>query len=617
MEAHGAEAASIVLRDGVIILGAALFFVTLFRRFGLGATLGYLVAGALLGPDGVGLAGTGESLLKIADFGIVLLLFLVGLELNPNRLWRLKQDIFGFGILQVVLSGLAISALVYSATGFTLATSLAIGLPLALSSTAQVLPSLRSSGDINTPSGERAFSILLLQDLSIVPLITIIAAMSRAAPDPAAPPGWQLALYTVGAIVGLVLAGRYIVNPLFRLVGRVSERELFVVAGLFTVLAAAAVMEALHLSTALGAFIAGVMLADSPYRHELETDIEPFRSILLGLFFIAVGMMLDLDAIANRPLFVVGMAAALIAIKAGILFGIAKAFKSSNRRALKLGLLLSQGGEFAFVLFAAAQNSLLIAPEAVSLFGAIVTVSMAATPFLMKLNSWLDRHWSAESDGSHLDGPEKSRTTRAIIIGYGRFGQTVAQMLIGKGVSVTLIDAKPSQIEMSGGFGMKVYYGDGTRLDLLRTAGAPDAEALLFCIDGTSLDSRKLEPILEAFPQAAVFVRAFDRRQVMDLSSVDVAGIYREVFESAVAMGRDVLGALGVEREEIVRVENDYRERDRTRLDSQSESGDLHASKQLMYRPGDGLSGEAGKDGDAGKDGEDAIRPEEPRVQPG
>lgn len=593
MESEGAQAATMVLGDGVIILGAALFFVTVFRQLGLGATLGYLVAGALLGPHGLALVGTGESLLGIADFGIVLLLFLVGLELHPSRLWRLKQDIFGLGVMQVVLSGLAITALVYAATGFSLAASLAIGLPLALSSTAQVLPSLRATGDINTPSGERAFSILLLQDLSIVPLITIIAAMSRAAPDPATPPGWQLGLYTVGAIVGLVLVGRYVVNPLFRLIGRVSERELFVVAGLFTVLASAAVMEALHLSTALGAFVAGVMLADSPYRHELETDIEPFRSILLGLFFIAVGMMLDLNAIATSPFVVVGMALALVAVKATVLFGIAKMFGTSNRRALKLGLLLSQGGEFAFVLFAAAKDSLLIAPEAASLFSAIVTVSMATTPFLMMLNDWLDRRTSRDADGSHLDGPEKSNATQAIIVGYGRFGQAVAQMLIAKDVSVTLIDVKPSQIEIAGDFDMKVYYGDGTRLDLLRTAGAADAEALLFCIDGGTLTAKKLEPILEAFPQAAVFVRAFDRRQVMELAGADLAGIYREVFESAVCMAREALAKLGSSREEVVRVEREYRERDTTRLASQSKSGDIHASKQLMYRPGDGHSEEA------------------------
>ena len=592
---QGGHAAAIVLRDGVIILGAALLFVTIFRRFGLGATLGYLVAGALLGPSGLGLVGRGEALLGIADLGIVLLLFLVGLELHPSRLWRLKQDIFGVGVMQVVLSGLAITVLVYCAADFSLAASLAIGLPLALSSTAQVLPSLRSSGDINTPSGERAFSVLLLQDLSIVPLITIIAAMSRAPPDPAAPPGWQLGLYTVGAIIGLVLAGRYIVNPIFRLVGRVSERELFVVAGLFTVLASAAVMEALHLSTALGAFIAGVMLAESPYRHELETDIEPFRSILLGLFFIAVGMMLDLDVILNSPFFVAGMALALIAVKALILFGIARAFGVPGRQALKLGLLLSQGGEFAFVLFGAAERSLLIAPEAASLFGAVVTLSMASTPFLMKLNGWLDRRTTRKEDGAGLDGPDLSATTRAIIVGYGRFGQAVAQMLMAKNVGVTLIDVKPSQIELSGDFGMKVYYGDGTRLDLLRAAGAGDAEALLFCLDGGRLDSKKMEPILEAFPQAAVFVRAFDRRQVMALSGVDLAGIYREVFESAVCMGREALVRLGFPHEEAKRVEQEYRQRDTTRLEGQSESGDLHAMKQLMFRHDRSLEDEEGR----------------------
>jgi len=581
----GTEVVTSVLRDGVFMLGAALLFVTLFRRFGLGAVLGYLVAGAVLGPDILGLVGGGEQILHIADFGIVLLLFLVGLELHPSRLWRLKRDIFGLGVFQVVLSGLAITALVFYATGFTLAAALAIGLPLALSSTAQVLPSLRGDGSINTPSGERAFSVLLLQDLSIVPLITIIAAMSRAAPDPSAPPGWLLALYTVGAIIGLVVAGRYIVNPIFRLVGRVSERELFIVAGLFTVLASAAVMEALGLSTALGAFIAGVMLADSPYRHELEADIDPFRSILLGLFFIAVGMTLDLDVIAQWPLFVVGMAIALIALKASILFGLAKAFGMETRRALKLGLLLSQGGEFAFVLFAQAEEAVLIAPEAASLFGAIVTVSMAATPFLMKLNDWLDRR-VPKNDVSHLAGPEESSATSAIIIGYGRFGQAVAQMLMAKDVSVTLIDIKPSQIEISGDFGMKVYYGDGTRLDLLRGAGAADAEALLFCIDGDELSAKKLEPILEAFPQAAVFVRAFDRKHVMKLDGADLAGVYREVFDSAVHMGVDALSSLGVGKREIARIERAYRGRDAERLQRQSESGDLHESKHMMFRPG-------------------------------
>lgn len=590
METEAAEiATSLVLRDGVILLGAALLFVTAFRRFGLGAVLGYLVAGALVGPDGFGLVERADDILHVADFGIVLLLFLVGLELHPSRLWRLKHDIFGLGLLQVSISGLLISGLVYLATGFSMAASLAIGLPLALSSTAQVLPSLRSSGEINTRPGERAFSVLLFQDLAIVPLIIIIAAMSRSAPDLSAPPGWQLALYGVGAIIFLVLAGRFLINPLFRLVGRVSERELFVVAGLFTVLASAAVMEALNLSPALGAFIAGVMLADSPYRHELEADIEPFRSILLGLFFVAVGMLLDLTTIAARPFFVIGMAAALITLKAITLFALGKLFRMETRRALKLGLLLSQGGEFAFVLFAAAQGALLIRPEDASLFGAVVTVSMASTPFLMMFNDWLDRR-GARSAGDGLEGPELSEESKAIVIGYGRFGQTVAQMLMAKNVSVTLIDSKPSQIEISESFGMKVYYGDGMRLDLLRLAGAADAKALLFCIDDGNPTKRRLAPVLEAFPQAAVYVRAFDRRHLMELSELDLTWSIRELFESAVTMGKQALGLFGVPEDEIARVESEYRDRDAVRLASQSESGDLHALKETMFRPDNALA---------------------------
>lgn len=582
--AEGAEAAALVLRDVVVMLGAAMLFVTVFRRFGLGAVLGYLLAGALVGPHGLRLVDAPEQILHVADFGIVLLLFLVGLELHPSRLWRLKHDIFGLGLLQVVVTGAVLTVLVYGATGFSWAAALVIGLPLALSSTAQVLPSLQSSGEINTRPGERAFSILLFQDLSIVPLITIVAALSRAPVDPAAPPGWQLGLYTVAAIIGLVLAGRFIINPLFRIVGRVSERELFVVAGLFTILASAAVMEALHLSTALGAFIAGVMLADSPYRHELEADIDPFRSILLGLFFVAIGMMLDIGAIISRPWFVVGMALALIAAKAMVLFVLARRFGMENRQALKLGLLLSQGGEFGFVLFSAAQSAMLIRPEAASLFGAVVTVSMASTPFLMKFINWSERRQTAGESGDGLEGPERAEQAGAIVIGYGRFGQTVAQMLMAKRIPVTIIDSKPSQIEVSGTFGVKVYYGDGLRLELLKSAGAGDAKALLFCLDGERLSRAKLARIMETFPQAAVFVRVFDRRHLISLDGLDLAGMYRELFESAVLMGREALGVFNPSEEDVDRVEQAYRDRDRERLEGQSKSGDLHTLKERMFR---------------------------------
>ncbi|MDQ2878806.1 MAG: cation:proton antiporter [Pseudomonadota bacterium] len=563
-----------ILRDFGVLFGFGLVCVLLFRKLGLGATLGYLVAGALVGPQALHLVGDAEGKIGVAELGITLLLFIVGLELNPQRLWRLKQEIFGLGLLQVVLCGLAVSGVVLLATHSSLAACLALGLPLALSSTAQVLPMLQSAGRLRTPFGERAFSILLFQDLSIVPLITIVAVMSRNPADQHGPPGWLLFLYTVAAIVGLILAGRFILRPLFRIIGNMGEREMFVFAGLFTVIAAAAVMEALGLSTALGAFVAGVMLADSPYRHELEADVEPFRSILLGLFFLAVGMMLDLHAIAERPLFVLGMAAALIVTKAVIVGGIGLAFKMRWRAALALGLLLSQGGEFGFVLFAQAQKALLIAPEAASLFGAIVTLSMATTPFLMSATARLrtepDRH--EEREGPSADG------SNALIVGYGRFGQTVGQMLIAAGIPVTLIDTDIEMIDVAGTFGAKVYYGDGTRLDLLRQAGASEAELILFCIDGDQLDAELIEGVHEAFPQAAIFARVFDRRGLLKIKGAPVAGVVREVLDSAVRMSRMALDSVGVAAEEIDRTEDLYRKRDKERLRAQHETGDLRAA---------------------------------------
>ncbi len=565
-----------LLRDGVVLLGFGLVFVLLFRRIGLGATLGYLVAGAVVGPHVLGLVGDAEAKLGFAELGITLLLFIVGLELNPSRLWRMKHEIFGLGLMQVVACGLAITAIVWLGARFSLPAALALGLPLALSSTAQVLPMLQSSGRMRTPFGERAFSILLFQDLSIVPLITIVAAMSRNPADANAPPGWLLALYTVAAVVGLIIAGRFLLRPFFRLIGNMGEREMFVFAGLFTVIASAAVMEWLGLSTALGAFIAGVMLADSPYRHELEADVEPFRSILLGLFFLAVGMLLDLGAIAERPLFVLAMAAALIATKTGVIMAIGMAFKMTWRQAFALGLLLSQGGEFGFVLFAQAQAGLLIDPEAASLFGAIITLSMATTPFLMGIT----RRFRTEpiAPGIDREGPVADGAN-AIIVGYGRFGQTVGQMLLAQGIPVTLIDTDIEMIDIAGEFGAKVYYGDGTRLDLLRQAGAADAELICMCIDGDQIEPETIAAIHEAFPKAEIYVRAFDRRTLVKLKNGPATYVVREVLESAVKMARLALRGLGVAPAEIDRAEEAYRARDKERLRIQIAAGDIRAAR--------------------------------------
>jgi CPA2 family monovalent cation:H+ antiporter-2/glutathione-regulated potassium-efflux system protein KefB len=575
---HAADGS--ILVDAVPMLGFALFFVLLFRRLGLGATLGFLVAGALVGPHVLRLVGDAEGKMGIAELGIALLLFLVGLELSPSRLWRMRRDIFGLGFLQVALCGIAIAAIVWLVTGSTLAAALALGLPMGLSSTAQVLPLLQSAGRLRTPFGERAFAILLFQDLSIVPLITIVAALSRNPADQGGPPGWLLGLYTVGAIVGLVVAGRFLLRPLFRLIGNLDEREMFVFAGLLTVIASAAVMEALGLSAALGAFIAGVMLADSPFRHEIEADVEPFRAILLGLFFVAVGMTLDLHAISERPFFVAGMALALIAAKAVLIMGLALLFGMKPRGAFALGVLLSQGGEFGFVLFAQAQKALLIEPQAASVFSAIVTVSMATTPFLMMATKRLRAE--PVRAGAQPDGP-RQEGANALVVGYGRFGQTVAQMLIAQKIPVTIIDRDVEMIETAGSFGMKVYYGDGTRTDLLRQAGAAEAELILFCQDGDAMDTEVVEGVHAAFPKASIFVRAYDRRSVIKLKGAPLAGIVREVLESAIVMARRAMDAVGVDGAEIDRTEAEYRRTDIARLKAQKETGDLYAGREGIF----------------------------------
>ena len=571
-----------VMLGGVVLLGAALIAVLLFRRLGLGAVLGYLVAGIAIGPDGLGLIGAPETIMAYSEIGIILLLFLVGLELSPSRLWLLRRDIFLFGPLQVILCGLGMFAVVHFAMpSFSWEAALVLGLPLALSSTAQVLPLLQSRGRMKTDYGEKSFSILLFQDISIVPMLTIVAAVSRAPALEGAIKGWTLALYAVLAIVALVLAGRYLLSPLLRLVGKISERELFIVTGLFTVCVSAAVMQAIGVSPALGAFVAGVMLADSPYRHELEADIDPFRSILLGLFFLAVGMLLDVDVILAQPLFVASLALALVAVKITVIFALGRFFGLKSKQSIIMAMLLSQGGEFAFVLFTAAQQALLIEPEAGSLFGAVVTLSMATTPFLMIIAGKLAARTGKED--VQLDDPALASQANVIIVGHGRFGQQVSQIMQAAGRSVTLIDINPQTIDLSNDFGFKVFYGDGTRVDLLKRAGGEDAQAIFFCIDDRYVTAESLIPVRETFPRTKLFVRAFDREQALKLMEDDGISIMREVFESSIRMSADALKYFGTDREVILDIIAEFRRRDRSRLKAQFNSGDMHAGTRHSF----------------------------------
>ncbi|MEP7350568.1 MAG: monovalent cation:proton antiporter-2 (CPA2) family protein [Sphingorhabdus sp.] len=582
MEEASHSIISSVLFAGVILLGAALVSVLIFRRLGLGAVLGYLVAGIVIGPDVLGLTGDAETILGYSEIGIILLLFLVGLELSPRRLWLMRRDIFVFGPLQVALCGLAMFGVIMTVMpDFTWQAALVMGLPLALSSTAQVLPLLQSRGRLKTDYGEKSFSILLFQDLSIVPLLTIVAALSRAPVPEGAISGWRLVIYALLAIVALVLAGRYLLSPLLRLVGKISERELFIVTGLFTVCASAALMQMIGVSAALGAFVAGVMLAESPYRHELEADIDPFRSILLGLFFLAVGMMLDLDVIAAQPWLVVGLAVALIAVKTSVIFLLGRFFGLTSSASIIMALLLSQGGEFGFVLFAAAQQALLIEPEAASLFGAVVTLSMASTPFLMILAGKLATRKAA--DAVQLDDPGLAAQANVIIVGHGRFGQNVSEIMQAAGRSVTVIDIKPAQIDRSGQFGRKVFYGDGTRIDLLSRAGADEACAIFFCMDDRSVDAETLEPVRATFPNTKLFVRAYDRQQAIALMADPDLSIIREVFESSVKLAGDALYSLGISKANVEKVLTEFRLRDTTRLATQFDTGNIRAGSRHSF----------------------------------
>ena len=580
-----------LLREAVVYLAAAAVFVPMFTRLRLGAVLGYLAAGIIIGPEALKLIGDPASALTFAEFGVVLLLFVVGLELNPARLWALRRDIFGLGTLQVVVCGFAIAGALMLITAFTWQAALVVGLALALSSTALDIQLLKDQDRLNTPLGERVISILLMQDLAIVPLLLVTTALSRL-PDPDARGGWELVGVTALAIVALVIAGRLLLKPLFRLIAMTGAREVFVIGALLTVLSASFLMSMLGVSMAMGAFIAGVMLADSPYRHEVEADIEPFRGLLLGLFFMAVGMTLDLDVIFANPGRILLFVLVLVAVKSLFIAALCRLFGSNWRDAGRTGILLSQGGEFAFVILAAATGGLLIYPEAASLFTAVVTLSMASTPLLLALWNRLPEPEGRAEGGSSYDGPEKAAPGRVIVIGYGRFGQIVTQMLHARGLDVVLIDTKPDQIDRSREFGWTVYYGDGFRPDVLRAAGAGQAQ-LLVVTSGGAWEPHRLDGVRAAFPHLRIVARAHDRTHYMRLVSADIDLAVRELFHSAIELGRIVLAESGTPEETIDAITREYIRRDRERLALQVASGDIMAGRETIFRPGQNWRPEA------------------------
>ncbi|MBU6165601.1 MAG: monovalent cation:proton antiporter-2 (CPA2) family protein [Alphaproteobacteria bacterium] len=573
-----------LLRDAVVYLAAAVVLVPLFVRFRLGAVLGYLAAGILIGPSLLGLVANAQQTLHFAEFGVVLLLFVIGLELQPSRLWALRRDIFGLGAAQVILCGLALTGLLLALTSLTWQAALVVGLPLGLSSTALVIQLLGERQLAATAFGERSFAMLLFQDLAIVPLLTVVAALSRA-PVANPEPGWLMAAKTLGALAFLVAVGRWVLPRLFRIIGTLGAREAFVAAALLSVLGSALLMASLGLSMALGAFVAGVMLAESPYRHALETDIEPFRGLMLGLFFIAIGMSLDLAVMRDNLGLLIALVVGVMAVKTVVIAALARQFGTDWRRAGEMGMLLAQGGEFGFVLFGEAERGLLISHSAAQLFGAVVTCSMALTPLLFRLAM---RLFERAEDAGRRDGPEAAGSAghggHVVLVGSGRVGQVIAQMLRARGQALTAIDLDAELIDITARFGNTVFWGDGTRLDILRTAGIERAAALVFAIDGQWDPAPVVAPIQAEWPDLPIIARAYDRTHAIALRQAGLDHVTRETLESAVMMGRDVLATLGTPDTVIDAIEAEYRRRDLERLDLQVISGDMMTGADTIIR---------------------------------
>lgn len=568
-----------------VYLGAAAVAVPIFTRIKLGAILGYLAAGILIGPYALGLisGSSTEAVLAVSEFGVVLLLFVIGLELRPARLWAMRRDIFGLGLSQLIFSGAMLGLAVGWLLDLPWKAALVIGPALALSSTAFAVQTFKERGELNSPKGDTAFAILLFQDIAIVPLLALVAILGGGAADSATRPGWQQGLLMFAAVAGVIFAGRYMLTPVFRLIAKSGAREALASAALLVVVGTAALMNSIGLSMALGAFLAGVMLAESEFRHQLEADIEPFRGLLLGLFFIAIGMGLDLTVVKNNALLLLALVATFCTIKFSTICIVLRVFNTPGKSALGIAAAISQGGEFGFVLFGQGMATKLIDAEVASLLTATVTMSMALTPLLVMLVDRLtcDKGVAPDVGGSDIPGDALGSV---IVAGYGRMGQVVAQMCRARGITVTCIDAKSSQIELSRAFGAQVYYGDGRRVDVLRAAGATDAQLLVFCQDGTGVDDHAIEAIRAEFPTLTILARAYDRRHALTLMKSDVDFIIRETFESGVTLGRETLKRLNVPDDTVASIETEFRRRDGERMALQSASGDLQAGRELIFK---------------------------------
>ncbi|MDP3194765.1 monovalent cation:proton antiporter-2 (CPA2) family protein [Tabrizicola sp.] len=572
-----AESAGVDLVSVVTLLGAAVVAVPVFKRIGLGSVLGYLAAGLAIGPFGLGLFADPMAILHVAELGVVMFLFIIGLEMEPSKLWAMRRDIFGLGLTQVLVC-IAVLSLVGFALGYPYAGSLIAGAGFTLTSTAIVMQMLQERGDISAPKGQRIVSILLLEDLAIVPLLALVAFLAPGGEDVTLADRLMGVGIGLGAIVALVVAGLYLLNPMFRLLAASRAREVMTAAALLVVLGSALWLQLGGLSAAMGAFLAGVLLSESSFRHQLEADVEPFRGILLGLFFLAVGMALDLSVIAANWGLVAVSVAALMLLKSAIIYGIARVYRASHAEALERTVLMAQGGEFAFVLYSAALAVGLLSLEENAILNAVIIVSMALTPLMVILHDRLRPEAVVSLEG--MEAPD-GLSGSVLIIGFGRFGQIASQPLLARKCSITIIDDDPEMIRAAERFGFKVWFGDGTRLDILQAAGAGTARAVIIATDRKEVTTRIARLVKHEFPNAAVLARAFDRAHALDLIKEGVDHQMREVFHSALALGGEVLEVLGVDPDEIAEIADGVRKRDAERLALQM-TGDIYSGTSLL-----------------------------------
>ena len=574
-----AESGASQLVSVVALLGAAVVTVPIFRRLGLGSVLGYLAAGLVIGPFGLKWFSDPQSILHVAELGVVMFLFVIGLEMRPSHLWSLRKQIFGLGTLQIAVCTVLLTG-VGLVFGYPLAVSFIGGMGFVLTSTAVVMQLLAERGDVALPHGQKVVSILLFEDLLIVPLLVLVAFMSPQVVEPQEGSRWIAIGIGVASLAGLIAAGIWLLNPFFRILAAAKAREVMTAAALLVVLGAALLMQLGGLSMAMGAFLAGVLLSESTFRHQIEADIEPFRGILLGLFFLGVGMALDLGVVAaNWPL-IVSAVLAMMAVKAACIYMVARVTRSSHAEALDRAVLMAQGGEFAFVLFAAAAAAGIIDATVNANLTAIVVLSMALTPLFVLL---LRRFPHPEQPSMEGIEEAKGLSGSVLIIGFGRFGQVMSQSLLARDVDVTIIDTDIEMIRSAEEFGFKIYYGDGTRLDVLRACGAQTAQSIAICIDDKEAANRIVELVKHEFPQAQVLVRSFDREHSLALIAAGVDFQIRETFESAVEFGKAALASVGISPEDAETIALEIRRRDAERLELEIAGGDLRSGIPALY----------------------------------